>query len=171
MDSSVTERPWDGSTSAPEPLLRHTDAVFESLFERSADAIWLYDPQAGLLVDCNHAALELMGAKDKQDLLPARPEDISPAMQPDGLSSTEKTNEIIAVVEEKKGHHFEWVARRLDGSEVPIEVTSTAVLMGGKTIHVVISRDISERKQAERALLELNQSLERRVAERTAALR
>jgi len=34
----------------------------------------------------------------------------------------------------------------------------------------VISRDISERKLAERALLELNQSLERRVAERTAEL-
>jgi PAS domain S-box-containing protein len=42
--------------------------------------------------------------------------------------------------------------------------------MGGKSIHVVISRDISERKKAELALLDLNQSLEQRVAERTAAL-
>ena len=60
--------------------------------------------------------------------------------------------------------------RRLDGKDVPIEVSATAVLMGGKSIHVIISRDISERKKAERELLELNQSLERRVAERTAAL-
>jgi PAS domain S-box-containing protein len=37
-------------------------------------------------------------------------------------------------------------------------------------MHVIISRDINERKKAESALLELNQSLERRVAERTAEL-
>ena len=60
--------------------------------------------------------------------------------------------------------------RRLDGSDVPIEVSATAVLMGGRSIHVIISRDISERKKAERELLELTQALERRVTERTAAL-
>ncbi|HXJ57381.1 MAG TPA: PAS domain S-box protein, partial [Verrucomicrobiae bacterium] len=51
-----------------------------------------------------------------------------------------------------------------------VEASSTAVLMGGKNINVIISRDISERKQAEHALLELTHSLERRVSERTAAL-
>src|SRR6185369_368723 len=39
-----------------------------------------------------------------------------------------------------------------------------------KAIHIVISRDISERKKAERELLEMTQALERRVADRTAAL-
>ena len=60
--------------------------------------------------------------------------------------------------------------RRLDGRDVPIEVSSTALLMDGKSIHVVISRDISERKKAERELRELTLALERRVTERTAAL-
>jgi PAS domain-containing protein len=60
--------------------------------------------------------------------------------------------------------------RRLDGKVVPIEVSATAVIMGDRSIHVIICRDISERKRAARELLELNQSLERRVAERTAAL-
>ncbi|HVV70350.1 MAG TPA: PAS domain S-box protein, partial [Verrucomicrobiae bacterium] len=161
---------WDESPSASTPVPGHTDGVFESLFERSADAIWLYDPQTGLLSDCNQAAVELMGAQNKEQFIPARPEDLSPATQPDGSSSVEKTKEVIAIVEQRKAHHFEWVIRRLDGSLVPVEVTSTAVFLGGKIIHVVISRDISERKRAEHDLLELNQSLERRVAERTAAL-
>src|SRR5439155_17040119 len=67
-------------------------------------------------------------------------------------------------------HRFEWVIRRLDGRDVPIEVSSTALLMGGKNINVIISRDISERKIAERELLKLTQALERRVTERTAEL-
>ena len=36
---------WAESPSACTPHKRHTETVFESLFQRSADAIWLYDPQ------------------------------------------------------------------------------------------------------------------------------
>jgi len=151
-------------------MLHDTEGVFESLFERSADAIWLYDPETGLLTDCNRAAVELMGAQRKEQLVPMRPDELSPTLQPDGSRTADKTAEIIAIVEKQKAHHFEWLVRRLDGREIPVEVTSTAVVMGGKNLHIVISRDISERKLAERALLELNQSLERRVAERTAEL-
>jgi PAS domain S-box-containing protein len=147
--------------------------VFESLFECSSDAIWLFelrDPRTLVLVDCNRVAVELVGARDKQQVLHARPEDLSPPIQPDGSRTSDKTAEIIALVHKEGTHRFEWLMRRLDGREVPMEVSSTAVTMNGKTIHVVMSRDISERKNAERALVELNQSLERRVAERTASL-
>ena len=173
MNLPATDRKWDERTSAAEPLLKHSDRVFESLFERSADAIWLYelyDSQTIVLVDCNEAAVKLIGAENKQQFLRTRPEDLSPPVQPDGSSSAEKTAEIIEIVRRQKTHRFEWMMRRLDGRNVPIEVSATAVRMGGKSMHVVISRDISERKRAERELLELNQSLERRVAERTAAL-
>ena len=34
--------------------------MFRLLFERSADAIWLYDPEVGVFVDCNQAAVEQM---------------------------------------------------------------------------------------------------------------
>jgi PAS domain S-box-containing protein len=173
MKASALDLRWDERTSAPESLLKHTDTVFESLFERSADAIWLYelcDPQTLVLVDCNQAAVELIGAETKQQLLRTRPEDLSALIQLDGSPSADRTAEIIAIVQKQKSHRFEWVMRRLDGRDVPIEVSATAVVMGGKSFHVVISRDISERKKAERELLELTQALERRVAERTAAL-
>jgi PAS domain S-box-containing protein len=123
-----------------------------------------------MLVDCNQATVELIGAESKQQLLRTRPEDISPPVQPDGSRTADKTVEILATVEKQKRHRFEWMIRRLDGRDVPVEVSSTALLMGGKSIHVIISRDISERKKAERELRELTQALERRVAERTAAL-
>jgi len=151
-------------------LFDNNPSMFQLLFERSADAIWLFDPKAGVFVDCNSAAVELMRAGTKEKLLGARPEELSPALQPDGTSSREKTAQVIALAEERGSHRFEWVARRFDGHEVPLEVSLTPIRAGDRSLHVVVSRDISERKKSERELLELNQSLERRVAERTAEL-
>jgi PAS domain S-box-containing protein len=173
MNSCAIDAEWSESPSASEPWLKHTGGVFENLFQRSGDAIWLHevsDLRTAVLVDCNQAAVELIGAECKQQLLSTRPEELSPPLQPDGRSSAEKAAEIIAIVQNRKTHRFEWALRRLDGKVIPIEVSVTAVVIGGKQIHVAISRDISERKKAERDLLELNQSLERRVSERTAAL-
>ena len=170
MKTRVTGVEWDERASAAEPFLKQSGGVFENLFERSADAIWLYDAQTALLVDCNQAALDLIGAQTKQQLLRTRPEDVSPPTQPDGSTSAEGAAQIIAVVEKQKSCRFEWTIRRFDGTEVPVEVSSTALTMQGKSMHLLMSRDISERKKAERQLRELTQALERRVAERTAAL-
>src|SRR5258708_2382841 len=115
-------------------------------FERSVDAIWLLDPQAGVFVDCNAAAVELMRAGTKDRLLGARPEDLSPVLQPDGTPSREKSAHVVALVEERGSHRFEWVARRFDGHDVLLEVLSTPIRVGDRNLTVVVSRDITERK-------------------------
>src|ERR1051326_8871969 len=160
----------DESPMASMSSIKDNLSMFQLLFERSADAILLLDPQTGVFVDCNQAAVELMRAGTKEQLLQMRPEDLSPPLQPDGSSSRERTAEIIALVEKRGGHRFEWVGRRFDGHEVPLEVLVTSVQVNGRSLNVSVVRDISERKKTEREILELNQSLERRVAERTAAL-
>ena len=170
MNPLATELAWAKRPSVQEPSLKDTDGVFDSLFAQSAEAMWLYDPQTARMVDCNQAAVDLIGAKNKEQLLCTLPEDLSPPLQPDGLHSAEKSREIIATVEKQKTRCFEWLLRRFDGTEVPVEVSSTALVMAGRSIHVLISRDISERKKAERELRELTQALERRVSERTAAV-
>ena len=170
MNSTSADRDWDERASAIGLSCRHTDGVFESFFERSVDAAWLLEPQAGVFVDCNQAAVELIGAENKQQLLRTRLEDLSPPTQPDGTNSAQKAAEMIALIQKQKTYLFEWMIRRRDGRDVPIEVSATAVAMDGKDIHIIISRDISERKKAERELLEMTHALERRVTERTAAL-
>ncbi len=170
MNSTASNQQWDGSPSAPDPALGHTGPVFERFFEDSIDAVWLFDPQTGVFEDCNRAAVELIGAANKEQVLRMRPEDLSPPFQPDGSTSAAKSAEIIALIQKQKTHRFEWLMRRQDGRDVPLEVSATAVLMDGKRIHVIISRDITERKKAERELRELTLALERRVTERTDAL-
>ena len=109
MNPPVMDRDWDERTSAAPPSLQHTDKVFETFFERSIDAAWLLDPQAGVFVDCNQAAVELIGARDKQELLRTRPEDLSPPVQADGTPSAEKSAEIMALIQKKQTHRFEWL--------------------------------------------------------------
>lgn len=136
------------------------ESMFRLLFERSADAIMLFDPRAGVFVDCNDAAVELLGAPNKDRLLRAGPAELSPPLQPDGRSSRERAAAITAEVVARGGLRFEWVARRLDGrGDVPLEVLATPIAANGHALHVVISRDISERKRAESELHDSQQLL------------
>ena len=60
--------------------------------------------------------------------------------------------------------------RAKDGTTTPYFLTGRRVLFDGRTCLVGVGIDISERKRAEEALRELNESLERKVAERTVDL-
>ena len=165
------DRKWTQRPSVGGGVLADTDSMFQLLFERSADAICLLDPQTGVLVDCNAATVALMRANSKEELRQVSPADLAPKLQPDGKSSRAMTAEIIGLVQRNGSHRFEWTARRLDGTEVPLEVLATAVDVGDRVLHVAVSRDVTERKKAEEQVRQLNQTLEQRVMAATADLR
>jgi PAS domain S-box-containing protein len=162
---------WGESASATGASLADSESMFRRLFERSADAIFLFDPGREVFVDCNRAAVEMMRATSKKQLLMVHPANLSSEFQPDGQSSREKTPEVINHAISKGSHRFEWRARRMDGTEFPLEVLLTPIETGEHPLMATICRDITERKTSEQKILELNASLEQRVAQRTAALR
>ncbi|NOX35545.1 MAG: PAS domain S-box protein [Deltaproteobacteria bacterium] len=123
---------------------------YKELFERSADAILII--RDGKFVDCNAATVKMLCYSNKQELLNTHPSQLSPERQPDGRMSYEKANEIIKIAFKKGSHRFEWNHKKANGDIFPVEVLLTAVTDGiNKTLHVVW-RDISERKQREKAL-------------------
>src|SRR3954469_1943924 len=165
MNSPPPALEWDESTSARNRSLGDNESMFRQLFERSADAIFLFDPGREVFVDCNDAAVEMMRATSKQQLLMVHPANLSSEFQPDGQSSREKTGQVINLALSKGSHRFEWRARRMDGTEFPLEVLLTPVQTGEHPLMATVCRDITDRKRTERQILELNASLEQRVTE------
>jgi PAS domain S-box-containing protein len=144
--------------------LKESETKFRLLFEQSGDAILLLDENA--FIDCNQAALEMIGADSKEQLLNLHPCELSPDVQPDGSLSAEKSKEMNAIALRNGNARFEWVHRRFDGTEFDVEILLTAIPFPGKQILHVVWRDISDRKRAEAGL----QASERRLRRTSNAL-
>src|SRR5262245_14130082 len=106
----LSSRQWDERASAGAAAPADNESMFRQLFERSADAIFLFDPHQEIFVDCNQAAVEMMRATSKEQLLMMSPADLSPEFQPDGKSSREKTPAVVRLALSKGSHRFEWRA-------------------------------------------------------------
>jgi PAS domain S-box-containing protein len=68
------------------------------------------------------------------------------------------------------GRRVEMPALRQDGSEFPVEISIVPTVLDGRPIFTGYLRDITDRKCAEREVLQLNRALEERVEQRTAEL-
>ncbi len=120
-------------------------------FDSSPDPVWIIDNH--YFVDCNQAAVEMLGYPDKESLKNTHPSVLSPEYQPDGESSFTKAERMMNLTQGKGLHRFEWIHTRRDGSNFVAEVTlSTMTLPGGRSAIHCIWRDITERKRAEDAL-------------------
>ena len=131
---------------------------FRVLFEQSSDAHLLFDDDG--IIDCNAAALTLMRCSDKARLLGVHPARLSPERQPDGRLSREKGDEMCALARKNGTHRFEWTRRALDGTEIPVDVTLTALMLSDKPVLLSVWHDLTERKQAEQQIKDYTVILE-----------
>jgi PAS domain S-box-containing protein len=116
--------------------LEESEAKYKSLFENSADATLIV--QGDRFVDCNAAAVRMLGYDGKTELLSSDPSDWAPVMQPDGRSSFEKGSEIMMEAYRDGSRRFEWQHRRKNGETFPVEVLLTANRSGETDfLHVV----------------------------------
>jgi PAS domain S-box-containing protein len=123
---------------------------FRTLFENSADAQFL--SEGDVFVDCNNAALKMMGCSQKADILGHHPHEFSPNTQPDGQASLDKAREMLALALAKGSHRFECVHRRADGTEFPAEISLTVLTLNGKLLVHEAVRDVTDRDRSQRAL-------------------
>ncbi len=146
---------------AVESALRSSEARFRQMFEQIADALLILDGANGRLVDCNQAAVTMFCCADKQAILTLQPAQLSPPRQPDGRSSLEKANELIALVMREGSHRCEWMHCSPQRGEFPAELLLTPIMSGRQKLIIATIRDISQRKHEERtqrALWEISEA-------------
>jgi len=127
--------------------IREQKLVFETLYQKSADGIWLL--KEGIFVDCNEAIVRMFKASDKKELINVTLSNLSPKFQPDDQSSYEKALWMNALASQQGVHKFEWQARACDGALFWISVMMTTIRMDKGMIQHCSVRDITMRKELE----------------------
>jgi PAS domain S-box-containing protein len=130
--------------------LKESEKRFLDVMYESKDAVLLID--SGRFTNCNEATVKLLGYSDKREVLMKYPSELSPPLQPDGRNSAEKADEMVSTAFKYGFHRFEWIHRKAAGEALPVEVSLTPIIIGGKTQLHCLWRDISRIKQAENAL-------------------
>jgi PAS domain S-box-containing protein len=135
--------------------LQKSENKLRFLYEKSVDPILISDLDHYL--DCNEAAVAIMHASAKEQLLKCGPLDISPERQPDGALSVEKGKLVLSESLKGGSSHFEWLHRNFDGEDFLVEVSLTKITFHDeKPFIYVVWRDITERKRAEEIIEHLS---------------
>ena len=135
-----------------EQALRRSEENFRSIFEGVQDAIFV-ESLTGEILDVNQRACEMLGWS-KQELLTKTVADLVPTGQ-------------LAIVpgdsagDEMPDKPVETVNLRANGEHLPVEITTRLQTIDDEQVMLVVVRDISERKQAAKALESTQSELER----------
>lgn len=131
-----------------EEELRRSESQFRALVEGAPDAIYVHID--GRFVYLNEMACRMYGARSPEEIL-GRP--ILDLFHP-SIHDVVRQRLHTINVERKPVPSMEQVHLRLDGGQIPVEVTPILTLYEGKEAVLVFARDITERKKVEEALRE-----------------
>lgn len=129
--------------------LTESEAKFKVLFEGANDAIFILEGMR--FKDCNEKTALIFNCK-KKDLIGCSVASFSPPKQPDGQPSETKGAALIEAVLQGQPRVFEWVHCRKDGTFFDAEVSLNKIEILGKPYTQAILRDVTDSKQAKRAL-------------------
>jgi|GEM_PF-147288 len=121
--------------------LRHSAESYRNQFAKNSTVMLLVDPAEGGIVDANEAAVKYYGYPQER-LLAMRIGDLNPM-------PAAELQQSMASVQQGKGQYFEFQHRLADGSLRDVEVSSSLIHFGERTLLHSIVHDVTERKRTE----------------------
>ncbi|MCE1248679.1 MAG: PAS domain S-box protein, partial [Firmicutes bacterium] len=153
MTRNITEQ------KTAEEAVKLAEESYQQLFESAMDAIITLTPPDMQFKSVNPSAVQLFGFKNAEELCSCYPWTVSPEFQSSGQPSREEALFRIEDALEDGFAKFEWDFIRKDGRVFPGSIQLVKMEMGGKTVLSATIRDITERKNAENRLLDINKEL------------
>ena len=150
-------------------MITQTQDRFRLLFDHSSEAHFIMVGDS--ITDCNDAAVKLLKATCKDQVLSYHPRKFSPLYQPDGMLSSEKSAHMDALARKNGFHRFEWLHQRMDGEVFPVQVTLNAIGIDGKPALIAVWHDLTELKQKEDRLRLANEKMKSDLAAASAIQR
>ncbi len=136
--------------------LKESEEKYKTLFERESDAIFIYDPDTTNILDANQAT-SIMYGYNKTELIGMSCLKFSAEIK-ESASSIDRIHEAGEVHVPIRYH------QKKDGTVFPVDISGYSIKLGDKNVLFAVSKNITERKQAED---ELQRSLEERDKELT----
>lgn len=131
-------------------IKKFEEQIFESeeryrmLFENAHDAIFVADPDTGMMLDSNDKGLEMIG-RTKEELRTMHQSELHPKKNPEVYKER-----FLEAVNARGALFTEMEIVHRSGRRIPVEISSGGVVkIGEKRLHFGIFRDISKRKKAE----------------------
>jgi PAS domain S-box-containing protein len=143
-DTDITER------KQAEEALRASEETYRAIFNATNDGIVVHDMETGEIVDANAAFLDQHGCTSEE----ARQFNVVPLGSGEAPYTQEDALRWIHKAARGEPQRFEWQSKDRDGRRIWLDMTLERATIAGQDRVLAISRDITERKQAEEALQE-----------------
>ncbi|HCC31560.1 MAG TPA: hypothetical protein DEQ03_16150 [Marinilabiliales bacterium] len=125
-----------------------SEEKYRAIFNNANDAIFLMTGDR--FIDCNELTLRMFQCQ-RHEIIGEPPYLFSPEYQPDGSTSYNKALEKIEAAYSGIPQFFEWTHQTLNKKPFDAEVSLTKVIIQDQTFILAIVRNITERKNLEKA--------------------
>jgi PAS domain S-box-containing protein len=140
VNVDITER------KRAEQALRESERRYRHLFQHLNDAVFVADPDTGLILDANAAAERLTGYS-RDELLGMHQSRLHPAGQSEAYRDRFRRH-----IAERTAADYDAEIARKDGTVVPVYISAAVAEVGGQQVIQAIFRDVTERQRMEDAL-------------------
>jgi len=121
---------------------------FHTIFNTIAEAIFLYEDEAGYMVDVNEAALQMFGYNREEFIQLS----LGQLCSGDPPYTQGAADVLVRKTQQEGRQNFEWHSKRRNGELFWIDATLMHTTIGGRGYMLTVLTDITERKRTQQAI-------------------